>query len=158
MLPAEDLSLYRAFFGQDSEYYLRQLQMSREGKRLNYNPATTLMGCLWLVYRKLYKAAAIVVAVLFTIFFGAELLMGKDGRTTATAIVLFSALVFWITLGFFANKLYLSRAQTVVANAKSFETENEQLAYVRSNGGVSRTGAFLFIALIAVALSISMIK
>jgi hypothetical protein len=158
MLPAEDLSLYQAFFGQDSAYYLRQLQKSREGKRLSYNPATTLLGCLWLIYRKLYKAAAIVVAVLFTIFIGTELLIGKNGRTTTAAIVLLSAVVFWITLGFFANKLYLSRAEAVIANAKSFETENEQLAYVRSNGGVSRTAAFLLIGLIALAVLFTMFR
>lgn len=159
MAPTEDLSLYQAFFGEESAYYLGQLQKFREGRRLNFNPAITFQGVLWLIYRKLYKLAALVFAVLAIIFFVVMFTAGGTGaRSIAFVFVLLAALVLWVALGFVANRIYLARAEAVVATAKSFETDTEQLDYVRSNGGVNRTGALLVIALVVLAVSFSMIR
>lgn len=140
-----DSELYSAFFMNDKEYYLKQVERYQSGKRLSFNFSVIALGIIWFIYRKLYKESLVIFLILacFTAvnFLLLRPYLGKEGN--AVLFLLF-ALVFWVVLGFMANKLYIKKAVFTVTEVRSYLQDETQIkSEVMKKGGVNVWGLLL---------------
>lgn len=64
MLSGSDIRYYIAALGKNCAYYLNRFSVIDEGKRsLLFNPMAFLFPFAWSIYRKMFKAAAVVLAL-----------------------------------------------------------------------------------------------
>lgn len=149
-MPANDLELYGSFFMNDKEYYLKQLDKYRSGKRLDFNFSVIALGIVWFIYRKLYRES-LIISLIIAASAGLNFLLIKPHFGGEGNIVFFLAFAFslWTALGFIANKIYIKKAEWIVASAKNHFQDTAQITNeVSTKGGVNPFG--LLIAIIIV--------
>lgn len=145
-----DVALYEAYFQKNKPYYLDRLERYRNGQKYSFNPFTFLFGLFWMLYRKMYIEAVVIILVLGVESFLEELILPEDlGRETEQLVNIISTIVLATIVGFIGNYLYLRKAHKVVEKAKAeLAGSEEQVAFLRKQGGVSH----LFLAIILVVI------
>ena len=156
-MPTNDLELYSAFFMNDKEYYLKQLEKYQSGKRLNFNFSVIALGISWFIYRKLYKESIVIFLIIAGLtalnFLLIKPYLGKEGNVL---FFLIFALTFWAVLGFIANKIYIKKAELTVAAAKlNFQDDTEIRSEVIKKGGVNALGLLLVFVIIFIVVWLS---
>jgi hypothetical protein len=131
----------RAAVGPRADYYLRKWERSDRG---GFNWAAFLLSGVWLPYRKMYRATAILFAaiiletVLEELVFVGWLGMAETPRAVESSV---SVAICWVCGGF-GNKWYLSHVQRLVTASRTDDgAEEERLARLRALGGTSVLGA-----------------
>jgi hypothetical protein len=136
----ENEAYYKAYFGQQSSYYLEKMEESANGKKNTFNIGAFFTGMFWLLYRKMYLYAIGITAALILlgyveefVFQSLEIPLGFQ-----QAYTLVSSLLFAILFGFIGNRLYFSKASREIAGILSTtENEEERMMLLKKKGGVS---------------------
>ncbi|GAA0070341.1 hypothetical protein UT300003_18640 [Clostridium sardiniense] len=119
-----------SFIGvKNTEYYLEKLEMYRDNEKFSsWNWAAFFLMVYWLLYRKMYKIAAI----LFAINLGVSFFLGSFAPITF--------LIIRIGVGVYANKIYIKDSLTKIKNIKRYSKNlSTDALYLRlnSNGGTN---------------------
>ncbi|MCW2068755.1 UNVERIFIED_ORG: hypothetical protein M2420_004138 [Stenotrophomonas maltophilia] len=143
------LGLYAAIVGGNFPIYRKRWRLDQG----TANAAGTwhwpgfLFGVIWMMYRKMYRMAAIWVGVLVASSAIEAFIELPD------ALSLVINLGLSVTVGIFANSWYLQHCQREIARAQSLSTDNE--AAVRSTLA-ARGDTSVIGAVIAIAVSVTL--
>ncbi|RNI24538.1 DUF2628 domain-containing protein [Rufibacter latericius] len=153
---AEDQEdFYRAYFGTEADYYLNKLAQYQAGTKFTFNIAAFFFGLFWMLYRKMYLQALILVLILFVESFllGQAVKYYGFSQTNAGLLNNFFTVAWSTAIGFLGNWLYLRQAQARVTRALQTEP-NEQAAVNRLSveGGFTLLPHILVAAIIMVSL------
>jgi hypothetical protein len=137
IVTAETSDAVQTFVGKNYEYYQRKWLLA-PGAIKGFNVAAFFLGVVWMVYRKMYLYAAIVVALLILdgvleTYFPLPEAIGKALTWGVYAV-----------FGILGNMMYKSHADKKIKEiSASFPPEqvNDQLA---KQGGVNLAGAWAF--------------
>jgi len=152
---AEELYL-RAFVGSNADYYLRKWFPLRQhaGNDGGFNWAAFLLSVMWIAYRKMYRVAAILVAILlletvaeeilFVVILGGEVPPGTD-----TVI----GLVVAIICGANGNRWYLSHAKKEIAKVADRGFDQQEVIHALTQRGGASLAASLGCILLFVVCS-----
>lgn len=124
-----------ALIGKNREYYIPKFQkMKSQQKKTSWNWPAFFFSPYWFIYRKMYGCG--IVAFIFALL-----------ATALADIVLIPVLSLgvYISIGIFANYIYMQRLEKKANQAKSIN-EPYKTQFIQSNGGVS--GVALAIAII----------
>jgi hypothetical protein len=153
----------RAFVGSNTDYYLRAWRralITGRGGASGFNFAAFLFTSLWLCYRKMYTAAFIVFGiglVLFSLIAGViaaclidVLRFNKDPQYSYLLVILLVrlalGLLWFMVIGFGANRWYWSRAKRVIAQVRGRgHSEDVHLNAIASRGGTDSLVCFFFV-------------
>lgn len=141
------LGLYAAIVGGNFPIYRKRWRLDQGTANAvgTWHWPGFLFGVIWMMYRKMYRMAAIWVGVLVASSAIEVFLDVPD------ALSLVINLGLSVTVGVFANSWYLQHCQREIARAQSFNTDND--AAVRSalaaRGDTSVIGAVIAIAVSA---------
>lgn len=111
---------YRAYFGQNADYYMRKLEQYQNGRKFMFNLGAFFFSMLWMLYRKLYIPALIYLGIVTLQGFLLQYLAKNNQITEQTTLYIDRGMaVIWsIIIGFIGNYLYLKQAQRKVSKAK----------------------------------------
>ncbi|ALI99909.1 DUF2628 domain-containing protein [Rufibacter tibetensis] len=142
---------YRAYFGNDAEYYLQKLEQYREGRKITFNIAAFFFGIFWMLYRRMYKQGLIIMVALTVESYLLSLAIQQYGISESDARMLNNiSTLFWSTLvGFLGNWLYLKQAQAKVEQALEEEDqESEIISRLTAEGNITLIPHIIIAALI----------
>ena len=141
---AEEASLAE-FIGPEKEYYLEQWARMQDERALSFHPWALFFGIFWLLYRRLFREAA-----LFAAFFLALGLL----RWSDIGFWLYENIFFWarlfilnLALGFTANRWYLLHCKRWVEKIRASVETAGQAAALKRQGGVSLLPPVVFFLL-----------
>lgn len=145
-MPTTDRPLYEAFFQKDADYYVAQLDLRQSKKRLRFNSSCFELGWAWFFERKLYKTGFIVLLFsLMLIVFAILLLRPYFTVPTSSLIILAFLYLTRAVFGLFATRIYLMRAQKVIAEIKSSGLSYEEMKVsAAKHGGFNKNGILYF--------------
>jgi hypothetical protein len=119
--PVEDERELRAFVGDEADYYLAAWF---KGGRASFNWAAFLFSAPWLFYRKMYRVAALFLAIGIALTFVLPELVVTFGLA--------------LLCGFYGNWLYYRRARGVVRKVRATEPlEENRVKLLARRGGTS---------------------
>ena len=136
----DDLRNWALYIGQGSDYYVPKWYNFKSGKSVaSFNIAAFFLGVLWMLFRKMYLAAAIWLMAAIAIGFLEEFLIEQNGwYENQNAIETISNIIISIVMGFFGNYFYYLSAERKIQKIKgtafgdvAFENE------LKRQGGVS---------------------
>ena len=134
-----------AFFGRQPDYYLNRYKSFQSGKKFIFNPAAWFFGVFWLLYRKLWVEAFILlfIGLVIQLFFE-WLLLDYD-----TQMMIYTYFPASIILGFLANYFYLIHSERAV-NKILHETtdEDKRIRQLKRTGGVNLIVPVIFILIL----------
>ena len=113
----EQLDLFKAYFKEETDYYVEKLMRFQNGQKYSFNFWAGLLGITWFAYRKMYREALIILVVgllagflliSFLSFFNPTTL--SNIRTANTIL----SIVYFIIIGITGNYLYLSKVNRIV--------------------------------------------
>lgn len=143
------LGLYAAIVGGNFPIYRKRWRLDQGTANAvgTWHWPGFLFGVIWMMYRKMYRMAAIWVGVLVASSAIEVFLDVPD------ALSLVINLGLSVTVGVFANSWYLQHCQREIARAQSLSTDNE--AAVRSTLA-ARGDTSVIGAVIAIAVSVTL--
>lgn len=145
-----EIDHYTAFFQNGAAYYHRKLDLFEKGTKLTFNVPAFFLGALWMVYRKMYAEAAILLAIIFAEGFLEEIIFPK-GQDPKNMTYRISTLLFAIITGIISNFLYLNKAQRTVNKAVALYGSDEQTnIYLNKLGGTTYVAPFVLLALFVI--------
>ncbi len=156
----------RAFVGTNAQSYVGDWMAVLEGRKSRpaFNGAAFLFAGLWLPYRKLYRAAAVFLAILLVVNLleavGEMTTQSSPGLPAVISLLGWGvAIVGWFICGFFANQWYLSRAIRVINDVRSRHLdEDEHLEQIAQRGGTSIGSALgIFVGFIALNFALAFV-
>jgi hypothetical protein len=159
-MPDATIDELEAFVGPQAPWYFRQWGSPPSYDRyiLGFNGAAAIFGLHWLLYRKMYMAAAIFS--LFTVFLGAleELvlrgLFGSDSSSYSLAIIILPLYIFPMAL--LSNRIYLGhcarRIRRIKGRALQHVVTPQQLNQYGGTSWWPIVGFYLFVVIPLVAL------
>jgi hypothetical protein len=148
--PQEDARL-AAFVGSNADYYRKAWRPLQEvpGKKLSFNLAAMLLQVVWLLYRKLYLAAWLLLAVMVADV--ALVLYLDDSQRVPAALLdvwntVFALLLLFVH-GFYGNYWYWRRFRKLEQAARDRHADAAaQLEFLKIRGGTSRFAAGALVA------------
>lgn len=112
----------RYFIDSNSTYYMNKYEdMKMKGKRASWNWSAFIFSGYWALYRKMYVAGLLMMAINYTISF----------------IPVFGdllSLLFWILVGAYGNRLYLEYVENNLVNIRSLDSYEREKAFKRKGG------------------------
>ncbi|GGK56446.1 DUF2628 domain-containing protein [Rufibacter glacialis] len=131
---------YRAYFGNDADYYLDKLEKYQAGTKITFNIAAFFFGIFWMLYRRMYRQGLLVMVALTAESYLLGIVIQQYGISDSNAKLLnnISTIAWSVLVGFLGNWLYLRQAQAKVAQALE-EEDSEQEAVNRLNAQGSIT-------------------
>ncbi len=146
----EDRDKIDAFVGENADYYARKWAAMRgaASSRVSWNWAAAIGGIVWMLYRRLYIPAALILIIAFI---DVEITFGlKEAGLFPLATTVWdkiSYLVYMSVIGCWGNYWYLSRYQRAVKSAaRDLRGPVEQLAFLAEKGGTNIFAAGLVLA------------
>ena len=148
----------RAFVGVKADYYLKKWWPALAGTEstgnvAGFNWAAFFLSGLWLPYRKMYRATAILFGViLLETLFEEVVYVGMLGKSEAPgSLGRFVGLIVALVCGGFGNAWYLSHAQKKIniLRSKGLSEEAYSLALAKQGGAsvAAALGSFLLLIL-----------
>ena len=139
----------RAFIGRNAAYYLDRwaLEVDCRGSAIGFNAGAFWLTGLWLPYRKLYALAIVYYAVMASVVAIEQLLTpSPEGGSGIVGWIV--AFVGACVCGTCANRWYLSRARSVVAQVRAEDLpDDEHLDRLIRRGGTNLLAAIGMLAL-----------
>jgi uncharacterized membrane protein YccC len=135
-------SLWRAYFGRESDYYMNQLAKLRAGQRLDFSLVAFLFGLAWMIYRKMYAVAfaALMIILLESTLEEVVSQLLRVPETVSGALGTLISIVLGILVGSYANRVYLwdaRRAIRQVLQEMPHASSEELTDRIRRSGGTS---------------------
>lgn len=158
MLTEDNKEFYEKYFQENSNYYINQMQKFERRGKYSFNAYAFFLGFLWMSYRKMYKHILILFGILIAEVFIEDALYEFNfiSLKTYEIIDILSRLVWWIFIGVFANRLYISESKKVVTKILEQHSDKEQiLKLITKKGGTSLIGPICLIVLIVLLLVLS---
>lgn len=150
MLSPEDHALFKAYYHNETAYYIKRLERYLEGKRYSFNIKAFFLSVFYLSYRKMYKwiviylLAALIIGVMQSLVF-----LGfyeQMSQSTLTGINQLFKLIFLLVLAFYANKIYIEESIRGMIEIKEKTTDHkERLRLAAKKGGVNWIAPFLLL-------------
>ncbi len=135
-------SLYAAFVGKNSDYYLRRwAAIERTGNIFSFNWAAFFFGVFWMAYRKMYLYAFLYASFLI-VESGVEIYFDVSDRVGHILTV-----VFGVVAGGYCNELYRRWADKALAEVGGL-AEGAAVAELHKRGGVSLAATLIAIVLL----------
>lgn len=132
---------FETFFKSSQEYYLRKLKQFQEGKRISFNLPALLFGCFWFIYRKMYKQALFLFAIIMVLSVLEQVLYRVFYPYNLELFQLIQISVniaFGLFSGFFGNWIYINHANRKVNTlVQSNSDEQVLLEKLSKSGGTS---------------------
>lgn len=133
----------RSFVGKNAEFYLGKWKEYEDGAFKGWNWAACFFRAEWLVYRKMYLEAALLLVGVMAL----GVLMGAvqvySGFAMGRWWDSFGKGVIQCSMGFFGNMLYWRKARRVVAGAPL--QPGPRLRYLQEKGGTSPLAVILVV-------------
>ena len=157
-VPAKDLAI---FVGENTQYYLPKFKEMKTSGRTTINWSAFLLEFLFLIYRKMYLAAALVFIITNLISFGFTMLItsGSVLEATPQMVSMITMMTYGVSLasrfavGFLFNRLYMNHCLKKIKALKTAHSDqNDYYAGLTKSGSVSRK-AIIIICCIYLALS-----
>jgi hypothetical protein len=126
------------FVGQHANYYLRAWRPLRsdEAQRGEFNASAFLLSGGWLLYRRLYRAAAILMATVIVESTVSDALFLRAGlREPPRSYTLLMTLIYTSVIGLFANRWYYHHSVRQITALKAAGMASDQVLARR--GGTS---------------------
>jgi uncharacterized protein DUF2628 len=137
----------RCFIGPRADYYLERFRRLDQGSPspMPFNFSAFFFSLGWLLYRRLHRIFWIVVAIVavesvLSDWVATELLGLQETSATYNELL---TLVYAVSIGAFANRLYYRYAARLLARLKAKAATEEQIAQA---GGVRWGPPLLFVA------------
>jgi hypothetical protein len=131
---------FDAFIGSNSSYYLKYTtKLENNNRFLSWNWPCFFLSWYWLLYRKLYVPAIILIGVNFA-----------SSRLLERKIYLFTMFIIRILLAIFANNIYLNNCKSKIRTIKATLTSLTNAEYIRNlrkKGGVTLTAPIILLIL-----------
>ena len=145
---------YKAYFGNDAEYYLKELEALKNDRSYSLNFWPFLFGLLWMFYKKLYIPAFVLLGIQLTVGFVEDFIVEKFALGVYQIYFdLFWMLAIGILLAFYGNVMYLKQAQKDVESIIS-ETPPGQERYDKlAEKGKNNPGAVVIFILIIIIIT-----
>lgn len=142
-----------AYIQKNVDKYLSKFdKMTAAGSGASWNWCAFLFTFSWMVYRKMYGLAVIVMLAMFAIEFSAGTLsIYVDGGTSANLLINVIDIVICIVIGVLGNGWYQTKVNKLVKEGAEFPEEEKQQHYKK--GGTSVL-AVIILALISGALNL----
>ncbi len=142
--------LLRAFVGSKADKYFRKWQRYLAGQATDagFNFAAFFFTVLWLVYRKMYKAAAILTAVIVVEAMAEELVFVTllDRPSPPPAISLAVTVFIAVACGMLGNIWYLKHAQAAIEKVQTETSSHlEQMQVLEARGSTSATAVLVYL-------------
>lgn len=143
----------RAFFGKNSDYYIRKWEEDSEGKGLGgpFNVAAFLLPGFWLAYRKMYRLAALFLLSTFVL---SNLVEPYPG------IQLLINIIGGIFCGGTGNYWYFKHVRKSIETIRAIHlSEGTYLATLNEEGGTSFWASIVALILVFVsAIFVHLVK
>lgn len=141
-----DSNKIKAFAGDETEYYVQKWEAIEKGSVIgeSFNGAAFLFNIFWLLYRKLYWQALLVVLAFVVVAIFVE-------ASTSVGVLLakYGGLIVMVILGTWGNYLYLKKYQKTVRNSELLSSgPEEQMEYLRAKGGTANLLVILLIVVV----------
>lgn len=145
---------FAAFIGShNTNYYLDRINKIKNNNRFpSWNWPCFFLGCYWLLYRKLYALASLLIILNFA-----------SSRLLGSKIHIFFMLIIHIALTIFSNSIYINNAKRkiklVKVNIANLNT-TQYINRLREEGGVNLVAPLIlvvicvFVGIISVILSL----
>ncbi len=142
----EEIELYETFFQKSKPYYIDIWTKFKTENRFTFNAFAFLFGIFWLMYRKMYLEAIVVLIAIIAVGIFENLILPDDiTQSTEKAINFVVTIAIATVVGFLGNYLYMRKADKIVQDAKiKYPDNEEQKELLTKKGGVN----FLFLAVI----------
>jgi hypothetical protein len=150
------IDLFKAFFTQESKYYIDKLDKFEQGKKYSFNFWAGFLGVIWFCYRKMYIQGLIVFLSALTLATITGILISLFNPYDESNIQ-YNQFINWIIsfiiLGFICNTLYIKKSKKTLDEFISKHDlenfDNSKVNELREKGGTS-----LIYALICAGLMI----
>ncbi|UII22518.1 DUF2628 domain-containing protein [Fulvivirga ligni] len=145
---------YRAYFGNDADYYLREIEALKNERSYSLNFWPFLFGLLWMFYKKLYVPGFVLLGTQIVIGFAEDFIVEKFALGAYQIYFdLFWMLAVGILLAFYGNVLYLKKAEkdveAIISETQPGQDRYDQLA----EKGRNNPGAVIIFILILIIIS-----
>lgn len=143
---------FAAFIGShNTDHYLHYIpKMENNNRFLSWNWPCFFLGAYWLLYRKLYALASILIILTFT-----------SSRLSGTKTHIFFMLVMNIVLAIFANAIYINNSKRKIKLVKttiaSFNT-TQYINKLHKKGGVNLITPLILLAIYVFFIIISIVS
>ncbi len=151
MLTVEDHALFKAYYQNNSSYYIRLLEKYLEGQKHSFNVSALLLSVLFVSYRKMYGW----LLMLYLINLGGSILIDHlylhleltdDSYRAAESVY---GLILALIAASFTNSIYIGRSiKHMQQIRRSTDDHEERLEMARKKGGVDWVGPFIILILI----------
>lgn len=148
----ERLDLFKAYFTDEVDYYLNQLNKYEKHGRCSFNFWAGFFGMTWFVYRKMYIQTLVIAIVIFILAFITGILLGiynPDGYSNETSVMIILYPVSFVSLGFIGNTAYMKKSiQVVDGFIAKHGLENIDISLknsLKQKGGITLIGTVIFI-------------
>lgn len=132
----------RAYFGNSQEYYIEKYRRFLNGQKLSWNIAPFFLGLFWFLYRRLYVAFIVIIAL--TLLEG--YLEGLIFPNVEPGVFMLPiGFAFAFAMGGIGNYLYLKKAEREIEKAfQAFDSEEARISYLERAGRPNWQGVLLF--------------
>mgnify|MGYP003671238285 CR=1 FL=1 len=133
-----------AFVGENRAYYLEKWESLKNGSVLSFNFYAFLFGIAWLLYRKMYREAGILFAIILVESEVTFNLVGDNGAVDIAIRIFYS-----LAIGFTANYFYLKHAEREIQKLnEQFQDPTALKELIIKKGGTSWISVIVGIAII----------
>lgn len=149
---------YELFFGANSAYYNNVLAKMNDGKLALFNIYACLFGLCWMLYRKMYRTAGIVLVIIIIQAFIEQLLIHIYGLSFLGNIEYRMAimLLIAIAMGFSGNYFYIKQSDRKISKILEMDlTTDETNQKLLKYGGTSSLSVVLFFLFWIVLISLT---
>ena len=130
------VELWKLFIGPYADYYSREWRQLQKGRVLSFNLSAFCFGVFWLLYRKMYKPAIILLSVYFAEGYLESLLLTNLPFSVGTWEFIRIGFYFTI-LGFLGNWIYYRYTEQELAKIADKYPEHLQFKLIQKKGGTS---------------------
>lgn len=136
--------------GNNTNYYLKYIDKHKTNKRfLSWNWPCFFLSNYWLLYRKLYVPAVILISLIFA---SSQLFRFKTQ--------IFLLLILHAILGLFANSMYLNNCERKIKKIRtdlSISNIQEYMSKLHKKGGINWIVPLIFLIICALGIMIYII-
>ena len=136
-----DIGYYKAYFGNDSDYYLPIMRDFYHGKKFTFNVWAFLLGLFWQLYRRLYLPILFfIVAIIIQSVIQASIVSYLDmGKLTNTFINLIASVIFALFYGFTGNYFLMQKAHKKTLQILSAKDNEDIILQKLEKAGLGNT-------------------